>query len=232
MLRRLPSLALLLACACTQPAPVGGPTPERASFDARCDAERAWLACAEAAEAGIIAPVSRSVERRGDSLVIRSGEPEPAVLVSDAGEGDAYVRYVYGGFAPALRQHLVGYVMREGGGFLLVDAASGRMTDLPGRPVLSPLRTRFVVTSGDLWEGYDRNVLQVWRFTDELPVLEWGLDGGGAWGASDPVWLGEAALEFVRHEVGGTGEAERSARYRLRVTADGLDVRRVAGSSR
>ncbi len=237
----MPSLAplLLLACAvaCTpgagpSAAPVPAPAPAPASpptfAPSPASVPDPYRACADLAEPGgaeacaarvereLVAASAGAVRRAGDTLHFSSRGSGRLALGNDATEGERFVRYRYRGLLPEIGQHLVQVDFYEGGGWLLVDAASTNQTQVLGPPVVAPDRSGFVATSVDLEAGYDRNGIQVWSLARGFPRLEWGLDGGEAWGASDAVWIDARTVEFTRH-VNTTGNPDETKKIRTRL---------------
>lgn len=133
--------------------------------------------------------------------------------------------YRYDRHLPEIGFHLVQIGRYEGGSWLLVDARTTGQTPILGPPAVSPGRTRFAAASVDLEAGYDPNGLQVWRLVDGAPRLEWGLDGGDSWGASDPVCRGEGELDFTRHDRAPDPSQSVPTRMRLTLSGVGLQIR-------
>jgi hypothetical protein len=143
-------------------------------------------------------------------------------------EGAAFIRYRYHGFVEALDSHLVMVSFYEGGAYVLVSAQTGHQTHVLAPPVLSPDRKRFVAASLDLEAGHDPNGLQVWRVTEFGPRLEWGLDGGETWGASELVWRTPDVVEFTRHSIVPPQTEPVRSRMRLVLRPNGLHLEPVA----
>jgi hypothetical protein len=88
-------------------------------------------------------------------------------------------------------------------------------------PVYAPDGARFVTAAQPDWNNCterDQPSMDVWRFTDGLPVLEWRLDPwncrtGTGWGPTDPRWRGADTIDFIRNDRVLGGE---SAGYRRR----------------
>lgn len=233
MLRLAPPLLLACAVACTPgagpsaaaPAPASPPDPY-----ARCSAAEpaAADACAARVEGELLAASAGGARRAGDTLYFRGRGGGALALGNDATEGERFVRYRYRALLPEIAQHLVQVDFYEGGGWLLVDAVGTHQTHLLGPPVVAPGRGRFVATSVDLEAGYDPNGIQVWSMARGFPRLEWGLDGGDAWGASDAVWVDDRTVELTRH-VATTGNPDeiRKIRTRLVLGEDAVTLRPV-----
>jgi hypothetical protein len=231
-MRRTPAAILLvLAAACTPGARApAGPAPASAEPDpyAACWNRPETEACVTATEGRLLASAGGRVRRAADRLLFEGTGGGSLALQDDRSEGDRTVLHRYAGWLPEIGQHLVQTSFYEGGGWLLVDGASTSQTHVIGPPVAAPDRTRFVATSVDLVAGYGPNGIQVWSMAQGFPRLEWGVDGGDAWGASDAVWTGPRTVEFTRH-VNATGDPDRTRRVRTRLTVggDGIALRPV-----
>lgn len=247
MLRIAPPLLLACAVACTPgaapsaapapvPAPVSGPAaaplpapaplPDPYAACADLPEPRDADACAVRVERGLLAASAGGVRRAADTLHFQGAGRGRLALANDAREGGDFVRYRYRGLIPEIAQHLVQVDLYEGGGWLLVDAATTNQTQVLGPPVVAPDRNRFVATSVDLEAGYDRNGIQVWSLARGFPRLEWGLDGGDAWGASDAVWVDAHTVEFTRHvNTTGNPDETRKIRTRLVLGEDAVSLR-------
>ncbi len=237
MPRVAPLLLLACAVACTPGAgPSAAPVPARAPAPASpptlapspAPVADPYGVCANLAEPGgaeacvarvereLVAASGGGVRRAGDTLHFRGSGGGRLALGNDAAEGERFVRYRYRGLLPEIGQHLVQVDLYEGGGWLLVGAATTDQTHVLGPPVVAPDRSGFVATSVDLEAGYDPNGIQVWSLARGFPRLEWGLDGGDAWGASDAVWIDARTVEFTRH-VNTTGNPDETRKIRTRL---------------
>jgi hypothetical protein len=233
MHRIAPPLLLACAVACTPgaappaaPAPASPAAPDPYAACASLPRPEDADACAVRVERGLLAASAGGASRAGDTLHFRGAGRGGLALVSDTREGGDFVRYRYRALLPEIAQHLVRMDFYEGGGWLLVDAVTAEQTRVLGPPVVAPDRGRFVATSVDLEAGYDPNGIQVWSLARGFPRLEWGLDGGDAWGASDAVWIDARTVELTRH-VNATGSPDevRKIRTRLVLGEDGFTLR-------
>ena len=231
MPRIAPPLLLACAVACTPgagpsaaPPPASLPNPYAACADLPQPEDTD--ACAARVERGLLAASAGGARRAGDTLFFRGAGRGGLALASDTREGGDFVRYRYRALLPEIAQHLVQMDFYEGGGWLLVDAVTAEQTRVLGPPVVAPDRSRFVATSVDLEAGYDPNGIQVWSLARGFPRLEWGLDGGDAWGASDAVWIDARTVEFTRH-VNTTGNPDEIQKIlsRLVLGEDGIALR-------
>ncbi|HEX2095340.1 MAG TPA: hypothetical protein VHG28_23290, partial [Longimicrobiaceae bacterium] len=172
-------LLLLPAAACTPGArasPPAGPAPAPDPYEA-CGSREDAEVCAAEVERAALARSGGRARRSGGRLEIAAAGGRVIPLANDTTEGERYVRYRYREYLEEIGYHLVEVGFYEGGGFVLVSAATGDETHLHGSPVVSPDRARFVAVSVDLVAGYDPNGIQVWRLTGAGPRLEWGVDG-------------------------------------------------------
>jgi hypothetical protein len=198
--RTLPIFAILLLGACARPEPSAEQTSAAHDPFARCtgDGRRACMAQVEARE---IANSGGRVQRQGLRLTFRLGNGQTTELVNDTSDSGSAKRYVYAGYLPSIRHHVVEVFYYEGGAVLLLHEQTGATTDIYGFPAVAPGARRIATASVDLEAGYDPNHIRVWRVTDTHLELEWGLDGGTKWGASDPVWRGPHVVTFTRHTL-------------------------------
>lgn len=207
------------------PAPADSDSPATLHLAGEACATRPdWQECADSVERRAIELSGDRVRRLDGVLRIRGTGGAVLDLANDTTTAATTVIYRYLGFVPELSSHLVEIGFYEGGSYGLVSAETTDQTFVQGIPVISPTRSRFVTASVDLEAGYAPNSLQVWRIFPYGPRLEWGLDGGDGWGASDPAWIGEDELEFTMHRrTADPGDSDLT-RMRLRIRELGLDL--------
>ncbi|HEV2150444.1 MAG TPA: hypothetical protein VGR37_23795 [Longimicrobiaceae bacterium] len=234
------ALLLVLAAGCTPGAPASAPVspapapPPAASPAPVPDPYRpCWNrpdteACVARTEQRLLAATAGRVRREGDRLLFQGTGRANLPLEDDRTEGARTVLHRYAGWIPEIGHHLVQLSFYEGGGWLLVDGETTNQVQVLGPPVVAPDRSRFAATSVDLEAGYDPNGIQVWSMAQGFPRLEWGVDGGSTWGASDAAWIDANTVEFTRH-VNTTGDPEqtRTIRTRLVLGEDGITLRSV-----
>ena len=137
-------------------------------------------------------------------------------FLDDTTEGDRYVRRSYEGGVSGTDFVAVRETYYEGWRYLLVHAATGRVTALPDAPIVSPDGRRLLVASGDLEAGYVPNVLQVWRIerdtmTAELEIETAAFAVGQGWAASSPRWISDGvAVAYRRFLQRGIPAADSS----------------------
>ena len=224
--RTLPIFAMVLLTACARPQPPDEQPSAAHDPFAGCtgDHRRSCMARVEARE---IAKTEGRVQRRGQRLTIRLGNGQTTEFVNDTSDSGSARRYVYAGYLPSIRHHVVDVTYYEGGAVELLHEHTGATTDVHGFPAVAPGGRRIATASLDLEAGYDPNRIRVWRVTDTHLELEWGLEGGTKWGASDPVWRGPHVVTFTRHTLpshtAGPEEVVRSP-MRLDLRNGGLSV--------
>ena len=64
----------------------------------------------------------------------------------------------------------VGY---EGGSFFLIDADTGRQTDLPYEPSFSPDGKRLIILNSDITGDFPGDTVEIWRREGDRAVPEW-----------------------------------------------------------
>ncbi|HSH46028.1 MAG TPA: hypothetical protein VK966_09240, partial [Longimicrobiales bacterium] len=183
-----------------------------------CDTIRNSFRCARAVEEAAL-PETPLAERRGDTLLLRL-DGDSVRLVDEPGEGDA-VHFSFQAHWPEHGYYLVQQQYYEGSAYLLVDDNTGDRTPVPARPLLAPGGDLFAVLSYDLEAGYNPNTLQVWRFTEEGPGLEYETQPD-TWGPTNGRWTGPGTLEFTRACPPGAQEGTECG-GRATVTSSGED---------
>jgi hypothetical protein len=167
---------------------------------------RRW--CWDSVEVRALACSQQTARRSGETLFVRlvNGREVPFVddRVSDNQGGYHYVGRIT---RPPL-QVVQEYGHETPPSWLFVSEQTGRSAVANDQPVMSPDSTRFATAAEPDWNNCserDHPSLDVWRFTDTLPLLEWRLDPWDChrqvgWGPTHPRWHGPDTLEFVRNE--------------------------------
>jgi len=134
--------------------------------------------------------------------------------------------HVFLGFLEPIDHYLVRTIMFEGNRFGLVDAETGRLTDLDAPPVVSPDGSRFLTTSLDLVAGHTPNRIRIYRMTAGGPEVEWSLEPSG-WGAAHGAWVSNEriALDSVS---GHGGRPPSFPGTRIELLREGHYWRRVS----
>ena len=214
------SAVLSTACA-AQPEdrPVHTETSAGVLLDTAGCASIGWRSCIAEREAALMRVVP-GVRRAGDTLELGIRGRSSAKFISTPDSIEVGHSYVYYGYLPALRSHLVEVQLYEGGGFVLVSAATGRLLELDDRPVIAPGGLRFATASWDTEAGYNPNRAQIYRLAGDSAVLEWQVEPS-SWGPTDVLWINESTLTFHRQPGLGTDSLRLSGITTVRLTTSG-----------
>jgi hypothetical protein len=169
-------------------------------------ASRPW--CWDSVEIRALECSHQTARRTGDTLYVRltSGRELPFI---DDPVGEAPGGYRYVGRVPQPPLHVVQQHGHESPPtWIFVNERTGRTAVASDEPVLSPDSSRFATAAQPDWNNCaerDHPSLDIWRFADTLPVLDWRLDPWDCrrqtgWGPTSPRWHGPDTLEFVRNE--------------------------------
>jgi hypothetical protein len=176
--------------------------------------------CAQVIERHQIPKYADDVARDSTRLRIRLLTGDSVVFVDSTIIEVETVVYSYREYLDAIQYHIVEVNYYEGGGYLLIDARTGKDTFIPELPVLSPDAARFVLTQ--VYFDYDEVSVQIWRLGANGPELEWRFDPRDVqtspagrwwevvWGLSAPEWLSPTELQLRKEDYDGRlGEAVR-----------------------
>jgi len=194
----------------------------------------AW--CRDSVELRAIACSEGTARRSGDTLTIRLTNGKVAMFVEQGGE-------LPGGYRYAGRINARGLHIVRSEGFetpptwLFVDPRNGRRVSTSDEPIYSPDGSRFVTAAAPDWNNCterDHPSMDVWRFTDGLPVLEWRLDPwscrtGTGWGPTDPRWRGADTIDFVRNDQLLVGDSVTNRRRAMIAVRESAGWRVVTG---
>lgn len=131
-----------------------------------------------AAEAAVIAGTQGRVQRNGASLLFRAADGTSQTLIDQeqcgaAGEG-AHDRHcdhhTLSAYLPDRHAFIVKTRYGEGASFTWINERNGQSVRLEGEPHFSPDHNRFVAVDASMEYPY---VIQIWRLTDAMPLLEW-----------------------------------------------------------
>ena len=167
---------------------------------------RGW--CWDSTEVHALACSRQTARRVGETLYVRLTSGREMSFVDDR-VSDNQGGYHYAGRIAQPPLHIIQeYGHESSPSWLFVNERTGHTALAIDEPVVSPDSARFVTAAQPDWNNCserDHPSLDVWRFTDSLPVLEWRLDPWdcrrqAGWGPTDPHWHGPDTLEFVRNE--------------------------------
>jgi hypothetical protein len=148
-----------------------------------------------------------TAHRSGDTLYVRLAEGRERTFVEDrVSEAPGGFHYVGRIPRPPL-QVIQSYGHESSPQWIFVSELTGWTAVASDEPLVSPDSARFVTAAQPDWNNCserDHPSLDVWRFTDTIPVLEWRLEPWdcrlGGWGPTNPRWSGADTLEFVHNE--------------------------------
>lgn len=232
-MKRAVVLATVVVAACANP-------PERAEksagqFREIAAAARRW--CWDTLEVRALACADSTAHRSGDTLTVRLADGRDLPFVDDP-RGEAPGGYHYVGRIPQPPVHVVQqYGHETWPRWIFVSERTGSTAVANDEPLLSPDSSRFVTASQPDWNNCserDHPSLDVWRFADPLPVLEWRLDPFDCrrrqgWGPTNPRWRGTDTLEFVHNEEIVRATATSTTPVVERRQSPGLAVRDRTG---
>ncbi len=134
-----------------------------------------------------------SVQRSGDTLIVRIGRGENITLVDDTTEGDKWVRYVYQGKLAGTPFHLIDVGFYEGGMHLLVDSVTGHKSFVDAAPEPSPGGMFLAVPSMDMEAEYEPTRLTIYAVAADSLQQLWRLEAI-KWGPDSVAWHGDDSL--------------------------------------
>jgi hypothetical protein len=201
---RTPIFALVAAAACVSAAQDGTDQGSKRSSAARPGQSWCWASV----EYRAIECSGQTARRSGDTLYVRLAGGRDLPFVDDQ-TSEAPGGYHYVGRIPQPPLHVVQQYGHESPpSWIFVNERTGRSVVANDEPVISPDSSRFVTAAQPDWNNCterDHPSLDVWRFTDTVPVLEWRFDPWNCrrqvgWGPTNPHWHGPDTLEFVGNE--------------------------------
>jgi hypothetical protein len=131
-----------------------------------------------AAEAAVIAATKGRVQRNGPTLLFHSADGTSQTLIdqeqcgadgqpADENHCEHHALFAY---LPDRHAFIVKTSAYEGGSFTWINERNGQSVRVEGEPHFSPDGGRFVAVEASNAAPY---VIQVWRLTDAMPILEW-----------------------------------------------------------
>jgi len=181
-----------------QPATVFRAPLLRSERDSVCRALPQGDDCEQAVERFLLSQARLPVRRRGPDLLIRATSGRLVVLHDSIVDGPATVVHLYAGYVAPLRAHLVRLGYYEGGGWELVNAASGARMPVAGPPTPSPDSSHFVAISSDLVSQFDPTGIEVWRATPDSAIAESWLNlEASDWGPTSATWIGNDSIRIT-----------------------------------
>jgi hypothetical protein len=138
------------------------------------------------------------VVRKGKRLELRTRD-RTVQFDDNCHNGEAYVRYKFETYIKDKGYYLLSYTGYEWGGFFFINDRSGDKTSLFGKPVFSPDRNKLITISMDLEAHEMINAMRIYRLDSEGPTLVFDEDFDEEWGPSDPIWLNNSSIKFVKN---------------------------------
>lgn len=175
--------------------------------------------CWDTVEVRALTCSQQTARRSGDTLRVRLANGREAAFVDDP-VGEAPGGYHYVGRIPRPPVQVVQQYGHESAPrWIFVSEVTGGTVTANDQPILSPDSARFVTAAQPDWDNCSEREhpsLDVWRFADTLPILEWRLDPWDCrrqegWGPTDPHWRGPDTLEFVHNNRQVTAQRSTAA---------------------
>ena len=147
-------------------------------------------------------PLLKGQFRRSGNTLIIPIEGSKSVVLRDYWSDVSHGRdYSYIEFVPQIGQHLVHVQYYEGQSFWLVDAKSGKRTEICGVPILAPNGSRFGCYDANAEDG---SSVEIWRITTSGFRREWVFDQMD-WVPGGLVWLNDNSIRILKEDFGGRG---------------------------
>jgi hypothetical protein len=216
-------MLLVLAVASALPARAQGRVADP------CAAELDAFGCRRHRERRAVDAWPTRVLREGGTLTLRleggralSLQDRPATT-GGTGETDRALSFVFREYLPAIGYYVVELGYPEGGAFMLVNARTGRETQLGGEPVVAPGGRRLVEASQADEGGRGPRQVSVWRLDADGPAREWTFSPPETdpWDPADPVWTDASTVRFTKRVADPARLSLRETPMVLRLTADG-----------
>lgn len=183
--------------------------------------------CWDTVEFRALACSGGTAHRSGDTLDVRLANGRDLHFIDDP-RSEAPGGYHYVGHLPQPRLHVVEMYGHEAmPKWIFVSERTGDTAVANDEPVMSPDSSRFVTATQPDWNNcseQDHPSLDVWRFADPVPVLEWRLDPWDCrrlrgWGPTNPHWRGSDTLQFL-HNVQVIRDTARNAPFEQRASPE------------
>ena len=176
----------------------------RAAFDA----VKSSMNTMDTSEAKRIKKQSAFVSRKGDSLLFKCANNEPAYLINNPNsDSDDFASYSFIQDMPEIGQWLIMGSYYEAYGYVFIDKTTGESTELYGMPVVSPDKKYIITFNQDLEAGFTFNGIQLFEMKDSKPVLL-GAKELNSWGPDNVKWKDSNTL-FVQQAFSKFDEGEQ-----------------------
>lgn len=141
-------------------------------------------------------------------IVVEGGK---VATLADCPFGDEMYFYVYENYDESGKFHVVRTVFYEDHVFALVMRKTGKLIDIPGRPIWSPDKARFAYGACDLLNGKDN--LAILRPTGEGVKVETEANIPCGLGDCELKWESASALTATCLKSGDQGNERKRVRY-------------------
>lgn len=153
------------------------------------------------AEAAVIHSTEGRVERNGPELILRAANGTSQVIADQEqcgnnGQPADETQCEYhqlAAYLPDRHAFIVKNSNFEGGSVTWIDERTGQSVGVEGEPHLSPDGGRFLSLDASQEHPY---VIQIWRLTDAMPVLEWESPPIDAVGYEFAGWNSDTEIEL------------------------------------
>lgn len=173
------------------------PTREALKLDTICQGRIHQLECSKRVETYILKEHSDWASRDGKTLHLSIENGDDLSFTSDETPSpEKFISYRLTNYFPSLDAYLVRLTFYEGSINKLINRKNGNTIETAGEILVSPDNSRFLAYNRDLATTYTFNGFEVYSVEDDNYTQEHkqGLD----WGPSDPIWLSNTKIEFVK----------------------------------
>ncbi|MFW5767254.1 MAG: hypothetical protein ACOCXO_02690 [Bacteroidota bacterium] len=172
-------------------------THEALQLDTICDGQLYELECIKRVESHILKEHSNLASRENKTLHLSIENGEDLRFTSDdTPSPEKYISYRLTDYFPSLNAYLVHLSFYEGSTNKLINRKSGNMIETDGEILVSPDNSRFLAYNQNLTTTYTFNGFEVYSAEDDDYKQEH--KEGLNWGPSDPTWLSNKKIEFVK----------------------------------
>ncbi|CAN5356268.1 hypothetical protein BH20GEM2_BH20GEM2_11830 [soil metagenome] len=157
----------------------------------------------------------QSARPAGTPIAITARNGRRLLFADEVVDGELLWSHRFRDTIPALDAYLIERIyFPESRMLMLVDGATGEITEVDEAPVPSPDGRRFITASLDLVAGHLPNRIRIYRVEPAGPVIEWEVEPR-EWGAMEPQWLDSRTLQLERGELDRGTHELRTAPMRL-----------------
>jgi hypothetical protein len=182
-------------------------TRDRKKFnpDKICASTENSFECARKIEQALFEIYPDLAERVDGNLFLKLDNGESVQLSDSTGGNDASIKYYsLVDYLELQRLFVVEEQWFEDGTFQIIDRRNGMMTEVIGKPVVSPGEMYFVAINNDLESDNAHNGLQIWSFKDQkLSILYESYPEN--WAPDSVRWISHKTIELTRQMITDDG---------------------------